>query len=186
MAQVGYVRVSSHEQNTVRQLDGVQLDKVFTDKASGATTERPELIAMLDYIREGDKVHVHSIDRLGRSLVDLKDLVKQMTDKGITVVFHKEHLEFSPENSSPINTLMFNMLASFAEFERALIRERQREGIEKAKQEGRYMGRTKSIDDEKIIEAMKEDGASFRKVAKKLGVSLSTVQRAMKKAQLET
>lgn len=182
MAHVGYIRVSSLEQNTVRQLDGVPLDKVFTDKASGATAQRPELLVMLDYIREGDTVHVHSIDRLGRSLVDLKDLVQQMIDKGVTVIFHKENLEFNSGSSSPIHTLMFNMLASFAEFERSLIKERQREGIEKAKAEGRYMGRTKTIDDNEIIQAMKEEGASFRKVAKKLGVSLSTVQRAMKRA----
>lgn len=181
MAHIGYIRVSSEDQNTDRQLDGVQLEKAFTDKASGSTANRPELAAMLEYIREGDTVHVHSIDRLGRSLVDLKDLVHQMNDKGVTVVFHKENMEFSTGKDNPMHTLMFNMLASFAEFERAIIKERQKEGIAKAKEKGLYMGRKKTIDDEKIIQAMQKEGASFRKVAKELNVSLSTVQRALKK-----
>ena len=181
MAHVGYVRVSSVDQNTVRQLDGVELDKVFMEKLSGATVKRPQLALMLDYVRDGDTVHVHSIDRLGRSLVDLKELVHQMTAKGVTVVFHKENMTFSKNADNAMDSLLFNILASFAEFERSLIKERQREGIEKAKQEGKYMGRTKVIDDNMIVAAMKKEGASYRKVAKELGVSLSTVQRAMKK-----
>lgn len=180
MSDVGYIRVSSAYQNTERQLDNLKLDKIFTDKLSGVDTSRPQLIAMLDYVREGDIVHVHSIDRLARNLADLTKLVEELNSKGITVHFHKESLTFKDTND-PIQKLMFQMLGSFAEFERSLIKERQREGIAKAKQAGKYKGRKKTIDDKIIIEAFNQDGASYRKVAKELGVSLSTVQRAIKR-----
>jgi len=113
MANVGYIRVSTVDQNTARQLDGLELDKVFTEHKSGKDKDREQLKAMLDYVRE-------------------------------------------------------------------LMLERQREGIAKAKEDGKYKGRTKSIDDNAIRLAMSKENASFRKVAKELGVSLSTVQRAMK------
>ncbi|WP_230732400.1 recombinase family protein [Pseudomonas fitomaticsae] len=179
MANIGYVRVSSVDQNTDRQLDGVALDEVFTDRVSGATTDRPELQAMLRHIRKGDVLHVHSIDRLARSLEDLLSLVKGMIAKGVAVQFHKEGLHFTGEDS-PMQELMLGLLGSVAQFERALIRERQAEGIQKAKAAGVYKGRVKTVDDAAIRKAMAEDGASFRKVAKALGVSLSSVQRAMK------
>lgn len=178
MAQVGYVRVSSVDQNTERQLDGVTLDKAFTDKESGATTDRPQLQAMLEYVREGDTIHVHSIDRLARSLADLLKLVEELNAKGIHICFHKEQLEFTGE-SNPMQKLMLSMMGSFAEFERSMIRERQAEGIAKAKAKGVYKGRVKTVDDESIREAV-TGGLSFRKTAEELGVSLSTVQRAMK------
>ncbi|MDG9888551.1 MULTISPECIES: recombinase family protein [Pseudomonas] len=178
MAKVGYVRVSSVDQSTERQLDGVALDKVFTDKESGATTDRPQLQAMLEYVREGDTIIVHSIDRLARSLADLLRLVEELNTKGIHIRFHKEQLEFTGENN-PMQKLMLSMMGSFAEFERAMIRERQREGIEKAKAKGVYKGRSKTVDDEAIRAAI-AGGLSFRKAAEELGVSLSTVQRAMK------
>lgn len=179
MANIGYVRVSSVDQNTDRQLDGVALDEVFTDRVSGATTDRPDLQAMLRHIRKGDVLHVHSIDRLARSLEDLLSLVKGMIAKGVTVQFHKEGLHFTGE-ASPMQELMLGLLGSVAQFERALIRERQAEGIQKAKAAGVYKGRVKTVNDAAIRKAMAEDGASFRKVAKALGVSLSSVQRAMK------
>lgn len=178
MAQVGYVRVSSVDQNTDRQLDGVQLDKVFTDKVSGATTDRPQLLAMLDYVREGDCIVVHSIDRLARSLADLLSLVESLTAKGVAIRFHKEQLHFTGEHS-PMQKLMLSMMGSFAEFERSMIKERQAEGIAKAKAKGVYKGRVKTVDDD-AIRAEIADGLSFRKAAEKLGVSLSTVQRAMR------
>ncbi|WP_137822828.1 recombinase family protein [Pseudomonas sp. D(2018)] len=178
MAQVGYVRVSSVDQNTERQLDGVVLDKVFTDKASGKDVIRPQLQAMLEFVREGDTIHVHSIDRLARSLADLLSLVESLNAKGIHIRFHKEQLEFTGENS-PMQKLMLSMMGSFAEFERSMIRERQREGIAKAKEAGVYKGRTKMVDDDAIRAAI-AGGLSFRKAAEQLGVSLSTVQRAMK------
>ncbi|MFI8608422.1 recombinase family protein [Pseudomonas sp. NPDC077649] len=178
MAQVGYVRVSSVDQNTARQLDGIALDKVFTDKVSGATTDRPQLLAMLDYVREGDRIHVHSIDRLARSLADLLSLVQELNAKGVHVQFHKENLLFTGDDN-PTQHLMLSMMGAVAQFERSMIKERQREGIAKAKAKGVYTGRAKTIDDE-AIRAEIAAGSSFRKTAEKLNVSLSTVQRAMR------
>lgn len=182
MSNIGYIRVSSVDQNTARQLDGIILDEVFTDKVSGATTDRPELQAMLRHVRKGDTLHVHSIDRLARSLEDLLSLVKELIDRGVTVHFHKEQLLFTGE-ANPMQELMLSLLGSVAQFERSMIKERQREGIEKAKAAGVYTGRVKTINDEAIREAMNAPGASYRKVAKALNVSLSTVQRAVKSTQ---
>ncbi len=179
MAQVAYRRVSSLDQSTARQLDGQTFDEVFEDKVSGATTERPALQDMLRFVRKGDCVHVHSIDRLARSLEDLLSLVKGLIAKGVAVRFHKEQLDFTGE-ANPMQELMLSLLGSVAQFERSMIRERQREGIAKAKEKGVYKGRVKTIDDAAIRAAMAEDGATFRKVAKALGVGVSTVQRAMK------
>ncbi|MCY1307094.1 Transposon gamma-delta resolvase [compost metagenome] len=156
----------------------MQVDKTYTDKVSGATTDRRQLQAMLEYVREGDTIHVHSIDRLARSLADLLKLVEELNAKGIHIRFHKEQLEFTGENS-PMQKLMLSMVGSFAGFERSMIRERQREGIAKAKEAGVYKGRVKSVDDDAIRAAI-TGGLSFRNAAKQLGVSLSTVQRAMK------
>lgn len=179
MAQVAYRRVSSLDQSTARQLDGQTFDEVFEDKVSGATTERPALQDMLRFVRKGDEVHVHSIDRLARSLEDLLSLVKGLIAKGVAVRFHKEQLHFTGE-ANPMQELMLSLLGSVAQFERSMIRERQREGIAKAKESGVYKGRVKTIDDAAIRAAMAEDGATYRKVAKALGVGVSTVQRAMK------
>ncbi|WP_042918200.1 recombinase family protein, partial [Pseudomonas tolaasii] len=133
MASIGYIRVSSTDQNTARQLEGVALDEVFTDKVSAANTDRPELQAMLRHVRKGDVLHVHSIDRLARSLEDLLALVKGLISQGVAVSFHKEQLHFTGE-ANPMQELMLGLLGSVAQFERALIRERQAEGIAKAKE----------------------------------------------------
>ena len=143
---IGYIRVSSVDQNTARQLDGVKLDQTFTDKVSGSTVDRPELAQMLRSVRSGDTLHVHSIDRLARSLSDLLALVKDLTAKGVAVKFHKENLLFAGE-ADPMQELMLSLLGSVAQFERSMIRERQREGIAKAKEAGKYKGRTKAADD---------------------------------------
>src|SRR5271170_7247718 len=137
---VGYRRVSTLDQNTTRQLDGVELDRVFEDKLSGKDTNRPQLTAMLAHVREGDTVIVHSLDRLGRNLVDLRRIVSDLTERGVKVQFIKENLIFSGEDS-PMSNLLPSMLGAVAEFERALILERQREGIAIAKRAGVYKGR---------------------------------------------
>lgn len=178
MAEIGYVRVSSVDQNTARQLDGVALDEVFTDQVSGATTERPQLQAMLRHVRKGDTVHVHSIDRLARSLEDLLSLVKGLIGRGVAIRFHKEQLHFTGD-ANPMQELMLSLLGSVAQFERSMIKERQREGIAKARERGVYTGRAKTVDDE-AIKASIASGVSYRGTAKALGVSLSTVQRAVK------
>lgn len=178
MAKVGYIRVSTIEQNTERQLDGIQLDKTFEDKVSGANTDRPQLRAMLEYVREGDTVIVHDISRLARNLEDLLNIVNTLTRKEITVHFVKESLLFTGDDS-PMQSLMLSMLGAVYQFERAMIKERQREGVQIAKAAGKYKGRTKTINDESIRSVI-ASGASFRKAAAQLGVSLSTVQRAMR------
>jgi DNA invertase Pin-like site-specific DNA recombinase len=133
---IGYKRVSSIDQNEARQLEGVELDKIFIDKASGKDNNRPQLQAMIEYVREGDTILVHSLDRIGRNLAHIKKLIEDINAKDIKIVFIKENLTFSSKDNSPMSELMLNMLGSFAQFERDMIRERQREGIALAKARG--------------------------------------------------
>src|SRR5450755_2906503 len=148
---VGYVRVSSFDQNPERQLEDVDLDRTFSDKASGKDAKRPQLEALMTFVRAGDTVVVHSMDRLARNLDDLRQIVQTLTRRGIRIEFVKEHLAFTGEDS-PMANLMLSVMGAFAEFERALIRERQREGIALAKQRGAYRGRKKSLSEAAIIE----------------------------------
>ena len=148
---IGYVRVSSFDQNPERQLEHVPVDRLFTDKASGKDTRRPELERLLTFVRDGDTVVVHSMDRLARNLDDLRRLVQKLTRRGVRIEFVKEHLTFTGEDS-PMANLMLSVMGAFAEFERALIRERQREGIALAKQRGAYRGRKKALSLERVAE----------------------------------
>ena len=136
---IGYVRVSTFDQNVDRQLDGQSLDRIFTDKASGKDINRPELDAMLAFAREGDTVVVHSMDRLARNLDDLRKLVQSLTKRGVRIEFVKESLAFSGEDS-PMANLMLSVMGAFAEFERALIRERTKAGLASARTKGRVGG----------------------------------------------
>jgi len=183
---LGYIRVSSVAQNTDRQLDGLTLDRVFTDKLSGKDTNRPELQELLKYARSGDTVHVHSLDRLGRNLDDLRLMVKQFTEQGITVRFEKENLVFSPDTSNAMNMLLFNVMAAFAEFERSLIRERQREGVQLAKAKGLYKGRKREMTDERIKELQERIAAGESKVqiAKDMRISRDTLYRYLKEGKV--
>jgi DNA invertase Pin-like site-specific DNA recombinase len=130
---IGYVRVSTVEQNTNRQLDGVQTDVPYVGHASGKDANRPQLQSLLRSLREGDQVFVHSMDRLARNLMDLRCIVKEITDKGATIQFMKENMQFGGKSDDSMSRLLLNMLGSFAEFERSHIKERQREGIAIAK-----------------------------------------------------
>jgi len=178
---VGYIRVSTFEQNTDRQLEGIQLDKVFTDKASGKDTKRPELELLIQYVREGDTVVVHSMDRLARNLDDLRQTVQKLTGQGIRIQFVKESLTFTGEDS-PMANLMLSVMGAFAEFERALIRERQREGIALAKQRGVYRGRKRSLSDKEIAEARRRIAAGEKKakIAREYGISRETLYQYLK------
>jgi len=176
MTKVAYIRVSTTDQNTGRQLDGIEFDKIFEDKCSGKDTNRPKLQALLEYVREGDEVHVHDISRMARNLEDLLALVKTLNAQHVSVHFHKEHLTFTGEQN-PMQELMLNVMGSVYQFERSMLLERQREGIQKAKQAGKYKGRPKAIDNGNILQLL-ETGMSIRKTAAQLGVSVSTVQRA--------
>lgn len=180
-ARVGYIRVSSVDQNTERQLAGVQLDRVFEDRVSGKNTkDRPQLEEMLRYIREGDEVIVHSMDRLARNLEDLLRLVREITGKGVRIKFLKENLDFDPEKgASPMSVLMLSVMGAVAQFERSLIRERQAEGIALAKARGAYKGRAKKVTPELLTQAkaLLTSGMSMTAAAKTLGVSRASLYR---------
>jgi DNA invertase Pin-like site-specific DNA recombinase len=141
---IGYKRVSSLDQNTARQLDGVPLDKCFEDHASGKDTARPQLQAALEWAREGDTLICWSMDRLARNLGDLLRIVADLTGRGVRVEFCKEALTFTGEDS-PMATLMLSIMGAVASFERSMILERQREGVAIAKREKRYKGRAPAI-----------------------------------------
>jgi DNA invertase Pin-like site-specific DNA recombinase len=172
---VGYTRVSSLDQSSVRQLDGVDLDKVFTDQASGKDTNRPQLQACLDYIRDGDELVVHSMDRLARNVEDLLGIVRRLTEKGVVVRFIKENLSFTGEDS-PMANLLLTLLGAVAQFERSLIRERQREGIANAKKAGIYKGRKPTLTTEQAatlrLRAKTEKKSAL---AREFGISRETV-----------
>lgn len=178
---IGYVRVSSFDQNPERQLEHDQVDKVFTDKASGKDTQRPKLDALLSFVREGDTVVVHSMDRLARNLDDLRRLVNGLTQRGVRIEFVKEHLTFTGEDS-PMANLMLSVMGAFAEFERALIRERQREGIALAKQRGAYRGRKKALSPERASELRHraKAGEQKAKLAREFGVSRETLYQYLR------
>jgi len=161
---VGYVRVSSLGQCTDRQLDGVPLDQTFTDRCSGRDTNRPALIALIKHVRAGDTIVCHSLDRLGRNLTDLRALVTDLTDRGVRVEFVKEGLTFCG-GDSPMQTLLLSMLGSVAEFERALINERQREGIALAKAAGRYKGGVPKLSRDQVAELRTRVAAGEPKAA---------------------
>lgn len=180
MSCIAYKRVSTLAQNSDRQsFEGLNIDKVFEDKASGKDKERPQLNACLNYLRDGDVLMVHSIDRLARSLQDLNKIVSELTEKGVTVKFITENLEFKKDCNNYVNELMFNILGSIAQFERNLILERQREGIAKAKAEGKYKGRSKALSAEEAI-ALRADaelGIPKTKLAKKYGIGRTSIYK---------
>ena len=172
----GYIRVSSIDQNTVRQLDGVQLDRVFTDKASGKDTNRPQLKAALDYLRDGDVLVVHSMDRLARNIADLLHTVETLNGRGVVVEFVKESLTFTGDDSA-MSKLMLTIIGGVAEFERAMIGERQLEGIAKAKQAGKYTGR-KSTMQAAQVQAIRDRvaaGENKSALAREFGVTRQTI-----------
>ncbi|TKB26068.1 recombinase family protein [Desulfopila sp. IMCC35006] len=177
---VSYIRVSSYDQNTERQLEGLTVDREFKEKASGKDTERPALRACLEHLRAGDTLHVHSIDRLARNLKDLQDLVEKLTGKGVVVQFHKERLTFTG-GENPMQKLMFQMIGAVAEFERALIKERQREGIQNALKKGVRFGAQKKLTDEQVeqIRERVQKGEQKKALAAELGVSRQTLYTAL-------
>jgi DNA invertase Pin-like site-specific DNA recombinase len=173
---IGYIRVSTLSQNTDRQLEGLHLDRTFLDKISGKDTNRPKLQELLDFARDGDTVIVHSMDRLARNLDDLRYMVQLLTKKGVAVEFLHEHLTFTGDDT-PMATLLLSVMGAFAEFERAIIRERQMEGIDLAKQRGVYKGRKKSLSEAAVAEARQRlnTGATKAQVARELGISRETL-----------
>ena len=168
-----YRRVSSSDQNTDRQLPNMKCDREFSDSLSGKNMERPELVAMLGMIRADDLIHVHSLDRLGRSVRDLLDIVESVVDAGASIKFHSENLTFEPKNGNPMNDLMLTIMGAFSEFERKCIKSRQTEGIAVAKAKGVYKGRVSRFTDAQVEQIQKEFKTATNKVelAERYGIS---------------
>ena len=174
---VGYRRVSTGEQCLDRQeLDGCQ--RVFEERVSAGSKERPQLQELLAFVREGDEVQVWSIDRLARDLVDLESIVSELVSKGVSVSFLSEGLSFSAEAEDPFSRLQLHLMGAFAQFERSIIRRRQREGIEKAKVRGVYKGRKRSIDAQRV-RALKAEGFGASDIARQLGIGRASVYRVL-------
>lgn len=180
---VGYLRVSSTDQNLARQREALGvLDREFVDELSARSrAQRPGLEECVAYLRTSDELVVASIDRLARSLVDLRAIIDRVTAKGASVHFLKEGLVFSATDQDPRATLMLGILGSFAEFERSIIRERQAEGIALAKKAGRYTGRKRALSPEQVAHARRrvEAGETKTAIAQDLGVSRATLHRAL-------
>ena len=176
---IGYVRVSTVEQHTDRQLAGITLDKVFEDKCSGKDTNRPQLTACMEYLRDGDTLYIHSIDRLARSLRDLLDIVQGLLARKVSIKFIKEGMEFNSDTTNPTQDLYLKILGAVAEFERQMIRERQREGILLARQRNAYdkCGRKPSLTPKQIeeIKARLALGEPLAHLAKEYSVSRQTI-----------
>lgn len=178
---VGYVRVSTVDQNPARQFEAIgEVDKLFEDKLSGKTRMRPSLEAMLSHVRAGDWVKVSSMDRLARSVIDLHSLVDGLVADGVTVEFLKESVVIGPGSNRPMDRLLLTVLGGIAEFERSIIRERQAEGIGVAKKRGVYekpLSLTPAQID--IIRQRTDLGVPKAAIARELDVSRSTVYNAL-------
>ena len=178
---IGYARVSSKDQNLDRQTAALKKEKVFrvfTDTVSGSSTQRPGLDGALNYVRAGDQLIVVSMDRLARSLIDLHRLVDELAERGVSVKFLKEGQTYSLD-SSPVAKLMLGLLGSVAEFERSIIRERQAEGIAKAKARGVYKGRAKVLNEEQVVQAREwvSEGVPKAEVARRFGIGRTTLYK---------
>ena len=178
---IAYVRVSTLEQNEARQREALQpynIDKWFIEKASGKDTQRPKLQEMLEYIREDDTVYVEEFSRLGRSTADLLAIVQQIEDSGATFISLKEKFD----THTPAGKLQMTMMAAISEFERAMILERQREGIAIAKREGKYKGR-KAVNVPNIgdyYQKYQSRQATKTSIAEELGISRTTIDKLFK------
>jgi DNA invertase Pin-like site-specific DNA recombinase len=179
MSVVGYRRVSTEDQNFDRQDLGA-VDKLFEEKLSGKNAkDRPALNAMIDWVRDGDTVLVHSIDRLARDLRDLQAIIQMLNDKGVAITFNSEGLTFSASSDDAFAKLQLQMMGAFAEFERNIIRKRQAEGIAKAMAKGLYKGRPKTVDDAKVKE-LNATGMGATAIARELGIGRATVYKSLK------
>lgn len=182
--QIGYIRVSTTTQNTDRQLDGLELDRVFEDKVSGKSADRPQLEALMAHLRSGDTLHVHSIDRLARNLADLLLLIESITDKGVAVQFHKEALTFTGDDS-PMQNMMLQLMGAVAQFERSMINERAAEGREAAKAKGVRFGRKPMLSGAQVAELTerRSQGESVARLAIDFDVSRQAIYRALGRAE---
>ena len=180
---VGYARVSSTDQNLARQLATLgEVDRLFEEKQSGAgRAGRTALAELIRYVREGDTVVVSSMDRLARSVVDLNQIVGELIAKGVVVEFASERVTFQPGAADPFAEFQLNIMASFAQLERAITKERQAEGIRAAKERGVYQGRAHKLTAGQRASAREliATGVPKAQVARRLGVDRSTLYRAL-------
>jgi len=176
-----YIRVSTILQNTERQLLDVPCDRVYEDKLSGKDTNRPQFQLMMSNLRSGDIVNVHSLDRVGRNTKDILEIVETIKSIGATIHFHKENLKFDGSKSDLYSDLMLTILSGFATFERNIILERQREGIEIAKQKGKYKGGKQKFDVEQKnrIKELVEEGVSISSVCRTMNCSRPTIYKVI-------
>lgn len=195
----GYVRVSSQEQNPDRQLDslralGVPKENIFSDKQSGRDTNRDGLKKCISSLKKGDTLIVHELSRLGRSLIDLCRIVEKLNDAGISVKFIKENLTFNgfEKENDALSTLQLHMFGSICEYERQLIKLRQKEGIEAAKRRGKYKGRKPKLTEEqvaalKVYLNKKEQGEriNLSQVCKEFDISRATLYFYKKKIEID-
>ncbi|ANU15423.1 recombinase family protein [Planococcus halocryophilus] len=185
MAVIGYARVSSAGQDLDLQAERLTeygCDKIYQEKESGANADRKQLQEALEYLREGDTFVVFKLDRLARSITHLNKIAEELTARGITLVFIKEQIDFSTATGK----LMFNMLGSFAQFERDLINDRTAEGRERARKQGKHLGR-KGQPKEAVQHALKllanreQNGLSVNAIAKTTGVPRASIYAEAKK-----
>ena len=181
MAHIAYIRVSSLQQNSERQLadTGITFEKVFTEKVSAKDTNREAFLAMMEYLREGDTLHVHDISRLARNTTDLLSTVDALTKRGVAIQYHHEGIKTG--YNSPTGKLVLTLLSGICQMEREMMLLRQREGYEAAKAAGRIAGRGngRHIPRTEILAAL-ASGGSVRSVAADFGVSTNTISRIKK------
>lgn len=179
---IAYRRASTTDQTTARQLPDMVFDREFEDLCSGSTRNRPGLQACLDFIRDGDTLVVHSMDRLARNLSDLLSLVKDLTERGVSVKFVKETLTFTGE-ANPMQALQLAVMGAVSEFELAMIHERQREGVAAAQRAGKHCGRPSNLDPTQTNEILERAfaGEDKSRLAKEFGVSRGTVYNLINK-----
>jgi len=177
-----YIRVSTVLQNTERQLADVPCDREYKDKLSGKDTNRPDFTLMMSNLREGDIVNVHSLDRVGRNTKDILSIVEEIKEKGAVIKFHKENLTFDGTKSDLYSDLMLTILAGFAEFERNIILERQREGIAIAKAKGVYKGGRPKLSAEQVlaVKKLKDEAVPIAQIAREMGCTRQTIYNALK------
>ena len=183
MSKIGYIRVSTEHQETARQqeiMTDYQVDRIFSEKLSGANTDRPQLHAMLDYVREGDTLYIESISRLGRSTKDLLNIIDTLNDKGVSLVSHKEKID----TETPSGKFMLTVFAALSQLEREQLKQRQREGIEIAIAQGKYKGRKPIEIDwtrfEQLYGDWKDKRITGRDFMRKMNLSANTFYRRVR------
>ena len=178
-----YKRVSTTDQNLDRQLPNFPCDREYIEKISGKNLDRPQLQALLHNLRPGDIIHVHELSRISRSMRDLLEIIETILKSGASIKFHKENLEFKSNTNDPFQKLMLHLLGSFSEFERSVLLERQREGIQIAKQKGLYKGKQSKFSQLQIQDIINKFHVSSNKqeLAKELGITRAYLYQLVKK-----